>query len=278
MPLIVDSQVHIWRAVIPGLEGEMGQHRSEPLDAPELLKQMEYAQVAGAVLVPTHWDPARNGTAIKAAREHPDRFVVMGKLYSLDNISEQLAHWQEQGMLGVRLATRQDPYATWVDSGAIEAFWAESERIGLRVMAYGPGSRLQRIAEAAQRHPGLKLTIDHMAMSPPGRSVDVPNDQQIEHLLPLAKLPNVSVKVSSLPVFSREPYPFRDMWDPARRVIDAFGPERCFFGTDLSRQPCTYAQAIEMFKMIIENLTLTEQDLVMGTALTQWLDWVPAEL
>jgi predicted TIM-barrel fold metal-dependent hydrolase len=278
MPFIVDSQVHIWSGVIPGLEIDMGRHRPGPFDAPELLAEMNRAQVAGAVLVPTHWDPAENGAAIKAARENPGRFVVMGKVHSLDNISEQLASWYEQGMLGVRLATRQEPYATWVDTGAIEVFWAEAERIGLRVMAYGPGSRLQRIAEAAQRHPGLKLTIDHMSMSPPERPVDVPNEEQVEHLLLLAKLPNVSVKVSSLPVFSRESYPFRDMWDPTRRVIDAFGPERCFFGTDLSRQPCTYEQAIEMFQMVIEGLTATEQELVLGTALTQWLDWAPDKL
>jgi L-fuconolactonase len=278
MSLIVDSQVHIWSDVLPGLESDAARHRPGPFDAPALLSLMKDAGVAGAVLVPTHWDPGGNQTAIDAARQYPDRFVVMGTIHSLDNLSEQLAGWQNEGMLGVRLATRQEPYATFLASGAIEAFWAEAERIGLRVMAYGAGSQLQFIAEGARRHPGLLLTIDHMSMSPPQREVDVPNEEQVEHLLALAKLPNVSVKVSSLPVFSREEYPFRDQWGPARRVIDAFGPERCFFGTDLSRQPCTYEQAIEMVQMIIEDLSPADQDLVMGTALTRWLDWTPAEL
>lgn len=276
MSLIVDSQVHIWGGVLPG-EHDTGAHRRDLFNASVLLPLMAEAGVAGAVLVPTHWDPYRNQTAIDAAREWPDRFVVMGKIYSLDDLPERLAGWSDQGMRGVRLATRQEPYASWVDSGAIEAFWAEAERIGLRVMAYGPGSRLQPIGEAARRHPGLVVTIDHLSMSPPWRPVDVPNEEQIDHLLALAELPNVSVKVSSLPVFSREEFPFRDMWDHARRVIDAFGPGRCFFGTDLSRQPCTYSQAIEMMQMIIEELSPAERELVMGTALTRWLDWTPAE-
>jgi predicted TIM-barrel fold metal-dependent hydrolase len=115
-------------------------------------------------------------------------------------------------------------------------------------------------------------------MSPAFRDVDLSNEAQIEYLLPLAKLPNVSVKLSALPMFSREEFPYRDLFDPVRRVIDAFGPERCFFGTDLSRLPCSYPQAIEMMQMIIEGYGAAEQDLIMGTALTRWLGWTPTDL
>jgi L-fuconolactonase len=276
--LIVDSQVHIWREVLPGKEASAALHRPGPFDAAQLLPLMKEAGVAGAVLVPTMWDPTQNQTAINAAREYPDRFAVMGVLTSIDNISQQLASWPDQGMLGVRLATRHLPQSAWIDSGAIETFWTEAERIGLRVMGFGPGSRLQVIGESARRHPEMILAIDHLGMSPAFREVDHSNEEQIETLLPLAKLPNVSVKVSALPMFSREEFPYRDLFDPVRRVIDAFGPERCFFGTDLSRLPCSYAQAIEMMRMIIEGYDPADQDLIMGTALTRWLGWTPAEL
>ena len=34
---------------------------------------------------------------------------------------------------------------------------------------------------------------------------------------------------------SREPYPFPDIWDPLARVFDAWGFDRCLWGTDWTR-------------------------------------------
>jgi predicted TIM-barrel fold metal-dependent hydrolase len=55
----------------------------------------------------------------------------------------------------------------------------------------------------------------------------------------LAKHPNVSVKVSASPGLSREPYPFRDVAVHIKRVFDAYGPQRSYWGTDLTN---TYAK------------------------------------
>ena len=56
----------------------------------------------------------------------------------------------------------------------------------------------------------------------------------IDEVVKLAKYPNVSVKVSSAPNFSQEAYPFRDMTVHIKRCFDAFGPQRCYWGTDLT--------------------------------------------
>ncbi|HCB04220.1 MAG TPA: hypothetical protein DEQ43_08240 [Nocardioides bacterium] len=274
MGLIVDAQLHAWREVLPGMQA----HREGPFDADVMLPLMREAGVAGAVLVPTSWDPEGNQASIDAAREHPDRFVVMGLLDSLDGLADRLAGWQDEGMLGVRLPCRQEPCATWVETGEIELFWTEAESAGIPVTAFGPGSKLDVIAEGARRHPGLRIAIDHLAMAPPDRVVDVPNDEQLERVIALAALPNVSAKLSSLPLFSREGAPFHDMFEPARRVVDAYGPERCFFGTDLSRQPCSYPEAIAMIREALADLSEDELDLVLGGALTRWLGWTPAPL
>jgi len=274
MSLIVDSQLHAWRKVIPGMQA----HREGPFDADVMLPLMREAGVAGAALVPTSWDPEGNQASIDAAREHPDRFVVMGLLDSLEGLADRLAGWRAEGMLGIRLPCRQEPYASWVESGQLETFWTEVEKAGIPIMAFGPGSKLDAIAEGARAHPGLQIALDHLAMGPPDRPVDVPNEEQLERVIALADLPNVSVKVSSLPLFSREGAPFGDMYEPARRVVDAFGPERSFFGTDLSRQPCSYSDAIAMIRDALSYLSEDELDLVLGGALTKWLGWTPAPL
>ena len=70
-------------------------------------------------------------------------------------------------------------------------------------------------------------------------------------MVALAKYPNVSVKLSSAPTYSSEPYPLRDMTEHLKRVFDAFGPQRCFWGTDLTagltRFPFTYRQRVTHF-------------------------------
>jgi hypothetical protein len=43
---------------------------------------------------------------------------------------------------------------------------------------------------------------------------------------------NVSVKVSGACTLLHEPFPCKDIWDSLGRVFDAFGFDRCMWGTD----------------------------------------------
>ena len=83
------------------------------------------------------------------------------------------------------------------------------------------------------------------------------------------------MKVSALPCFSSEPYPFRNLNDPLRRVIEAFGPRRCFWGSDLSRmlEHCTYRQGVTHFTEELPWLKGQDLEKVMGRALTKWIGW-----
>ena len=60
-------------------------------------------------------------------------------------------------------------------------------------------------------------------------------------LLALAKFPNVAVKATGAPGYSSEAYPFRSMHDYLRQIYDAFGPQRMFWGTDITKMPCSVA-------------------------------------
>ena len=57
------------------------------------------------------------------------------------------------------------------------------------------------------------------------------------------------------------------------RVYDAFGPERLFWGTDVTRLPCTWRQAITMFTEELPWLSDADKDLIMGRALCTWINW-----
>jgi predicted TIM-barrel fold metal-dependent hydrolase len=81
------------------------------------------------------------------------------------------------------------------------------------------------------------------------------------------------VKVSALPCYVDEPYPFRTLHPLVRRVVDAFGPQRCFWGTDLSHLPCPYKQVVTFFTEEMKTLSGAELEWIMGRGLAEWLNW-----
>jgi predicted TIM-barrel fold metal-dependent hydrolase len=123
----------------------------------------------------------------------------------------------------------------------------------------------------AERHPGLRLIIDHCGLIRPAQ--DEAAFADIDELLTLAKFPNVAVKATGAPHYSTQPYPFRNIHDGLHRIYDAFGPQRFFWGTDITRMPCTYRQCVTFFTEELPWLSGNDLELVMGRALCQWIDW-----
>ncbi len=124
----------------------------------------------------------------------------------------------------------------------------------------------------AERHPGLKLAVDHLGQ--PRVTPGIDHAEHVAAMVALAHLPNVAVKASAMPQYSQEGYPFRDMHEHVCRVLDAFGPRRVFWGSDLTRlRGVTYRQAVTWFSEELACLQETDRALVMGQALCDWAGW-----
>jgi L-fuconolactonase len=79
--------------------------------------------------------------------------------------------------------------------------------------------------------------------------------------------------VSCFPFFTADRYPFRQLHSRIRQVYDAFGPKRMFWGTDLSRLPCTYRQGVTLYTEELPWLKGEELECVMGRGVCEWLGW-----
>jgi predicted TIM-barrel fold metal-dependent hydrolase len=66
-------------------------------------------------------------------------------------------------------------------------------------------------------------------------------------LLALAKYPNVAVKAAGQAGYAEDEYPFRSLHWHLHRCFDAFGPERIFWGTDITRMQCSWRQCVSLF-------------------------------
>ena len=222
--------------------------------------------------MPPSWEGDRNDLALEAARLHPDRFAVMGRLDLRDPGSRALvADWKKApGMLGMRFTFHNQHNRHFLTDGTADWLWPAAEAAGIPLMVLLPGS-LDVLDRIAGRHPGLNLVIDHVGVDIRQKAPVAFED--LPAVCALAKHPNVAVKASGLPSFSTEPYPFRDVHDAIRRLVDAFGPRRTFWGTDLTRMPCSYRECIDLFAR--EQRWLKGEDLewVMGRGVCQWLGW-----
>jgi L-fuconolactonase len=275
---IIDSQVHIWaentpaRPWAPNMEGRA--HLEEPLSADRLLGMMNAAGVDAAVLVPPSLEGDRNDLCLDAARKFPGRFAVMGRIDPAKPQSPAvLASWRDQaGMLGLRLTFHRPDTRPRLTDGAADWLWPAAEQHAVPVMVHAPDD-LPVLAAIAERHPGLTLIVDHMGF---GReTMDAHALAGAARVAALARFRNVFVKVSALPCFSSEPYPFRNLNEPLRRVIEAFGPRRCFWGSDLSRmlEHCSYRQGVTHFTQELDFLSADDLDWIMGRGLRECLRW-----
>ena len=271
--LIVDAQVHVWKAESAVWLGILGlkPRIPEPFTIEMLVPLMDEAGVDRAVIVPPSWPGDRNDYGLEAARRYPS---VMGRIPLKNPQSAALLpKWKEQpGMLGVRV-TFLGAAEAWLSDGTADWFWPAAEKAGLPVMFLTNG-RTAEFVRIAERHPQLALIVDHM-----GVRADIVKAgklaEGIDQTLLLAKFPNVSVKLSAAPNYSTEAYPFRDYLPQIRRLFDAYGPQRCYWGTDITNGfgRATYRQRITHFTEELPFLSEEDKDWVMGRAILVRLGW-----
>ena len=262
--LIVDAQIHIWT----GHKPTNANHRQiSDYTADDVLKEMDEGGVKAAVIHPPGWDPNSNALAVDAARRHPNRLAILAN-FPLDQPESRSAIDEiknRPGVLGLRYAFLQPHQQTWLTDGSLDWLWAAAERANMPIALLGPGL-LQVIGKIAERHQGLKLIVDHFGRPDAAWS-------NLPELVAAAKHRNVALKATGAPSYSAQPYPYRDIHGHIRKLYDAFGPDRMFWGTDITRMPCPWKQCVTMFTDELPWLTARDKELIMGRALCNWLGW-----
>ena len=76
--------------------------------------------------------------------------------------------------------------------------------------------------------------------------------EDLDDVLALARHPNLAIKLTGMCSYSTQGFPFADLHEPIARVVDAFGVDRCLWGTDWQRSTLlhTYDEASDTFTAI----------------------------
>ncbi|MFN0040668.1 MAG: amidohydrolase family protein [Burkholderiales bacterium] len=269
---IIDAQIHLWGS---GLPSNLAHRQVTSFTTAEAIALMDEGGVDAAIIHPPGWDPGADAMAFAAVRDHPGRFAIMGTL-PLDRPDSRLrvATWREQpGMLGLRYLFLGEPARIRLRDGSLDWLWSEAERSGVPIAVLATDA-LREIGLIAARHPGLRLTIDHLGGR--GGNTTLKDAAAMVHmpeLLSLAKYLNVAVKATGAPGYSSEQYPFPAMQLYLRQIYDAFGPHRTFWGTDITKMRISWRQCVTMFTEELPWLREEDKPLVMGKAICAWWGW-----
>ena len=187
-------------------------------------------------------------------------------------VTDIIADWAAtKGTIGIRVCLRTNVSTDPADP-AINRVLATAAQHSLPVDLACTG-RLDQATQsradpqyAAGDRPSWPLTQPHEPPPPAQPLADLPK------LLALAARDNVAVKVSGACTLSHEPFPYKDIWDPLGRIFDAFGFDRCMWGTDWTRAVglLTYEQGVEAFR-VTDRLSEGDRAALMGETLTAGL-------
>jgi predicted TIM-barrel fold metal-dependent hydrolase len=275
--IITDSGLHVWQAPTPERPWNPAKaHLPEPMSYEDLRARMKEAGVDRAVLVPPSFAGGYNEYSLEAAAKYPEQFAVMGALKLDKPEAPQILEnfMRRPGALGVRLTFHHEYDEGFIRDGTADWFWPIAEKMNIPVMMNAPSIH-KDVAGVAERHPTLPMILDHMARQKGMK--DEKLGPGLSQTIGLAKYPNVFVKLTSTPSCSTEGYPYRNIHPHLKRLIEAFGPRRCFWGTDLSamlsRTKCTYPQAVTMFTNEMDFLSDDDLEYIMGRGLAECLPW-----
>lgn len=269
---IVDAQIHLWGE---GLPSNLSHRQVTSFTSEEAIAMMDEGGVDAAVIHPVPWDPNSNQVALEAIESYPGRFAMLGDVPLMDPQSKgRVATWLDQpGVLGLRYVLLNDPQRQWLRDGDIDWLWPAAEEAGVPIAVLATDS-IDLIGGVAERHPDLRLTIDHLGGR--GGMTTLKDHEAMTHmpdLLALSKHPNVAVKATGAPGYSGESYPFPVMQTYLRQIYDAFGPERMFWGTDITKMPCSWRDCVTMFTEELSWLSEDDKRLIMGDAVCAWWGW-----
>src|SRR3954454_16452685 len=191
--IITDSGLHVWQAPTPDNPWKVEKaHLPVPMSYEDLRVRMKEAGVDRAILVPPSFAGGRNEYSLEAAAKYPEQFAVMGALkLNKPEAPQILENFMKQpGALGVRLTFHHEHDESWIRDGTADWFWPVAEKMNIPAMMNAPSIH-KDVAGVAERHPNLRLILDHMA-----RLKGMKDDKLGAGLVPtigLAKYPNVFV-------------------------------------------------------------------------------------
>ena len=273
----IDSQVHAYERNSPDRPWQGFLDGPDEVTGDDMVAAMDAVGVDGALLVsPYSMYRFDASYALEVNAKHPGRFGIIRPFDpESETIADAMAEWTgTPGVVGARIMLTYGEYDG--DHPGLHAILAAAGQAGVPVNIMAAG-HLPILRELARRNPGTQIVIDHVGLAQPRHPPAPPEPfAELDSVLAMAEYDNVAIKISGACTLAHEPFPYPDIWEPLGRMFEAFGFERCLWGTDWTRASnvLTYEQGVEAFR-VTDTLSDSERAMLMGGALTKVYNWSP---
>lgn len=249
--MILDSHVHAWGPPSqnrPWLYEESVEHISSLAVGPvytadQLVTHLSKNGVDQAVLVTYPiYEWTDNSYTVEAVKNHPSLYGIVLVDPLKNDASDNLRKLMSvNGVLGFRLAV-ESPYdqmwrvgkfsssADWLRTAIEnEDFWQAALDTESTVQLLTHYNQFDQVLELVNRYPNLNYILDHVGRITPDVEHHAECFRQLEEL---SEHEGVGIKISEVPHLSNEDFPFADMHDHVRWLLDKFGRKRVIWGSD----------------------------------------------
>jgi predicted TIM-barrel fold metal-dependent hydrolase len=275
---IIDAQVHAYAGNTPERPWHSVPNWPPHVTGDEMVAAMDKVGVDGAIYISPFSMYQYDGSyAMGVQKAHPDKFALVKPVNPDDPaVADIIADWKKTpGTVGIRIIMTKESKRAPDDPGFDRILRAAVKSdFPVNVLFWG---NIDAGTALIDRHPDARFIIDHLGIMQPSVPPAPPQPwADLPKVLELAKRKNAVIKVTGACTLSKEPYPFPDIWEPLARVFDAWGLERCLWGTDWTRAfaVVNYEQAVEPF-LKTNRLSDSDRATLMSGACAKAYGWSP---
>ena len=273
----IDSQVHAYERNRPERPWSGVLQGPDEVTGDDMVAAMDAVGVDGALLVsPFSMYRYDASYALEVYATHPGRFGLIKPFDpQSEAVTDEVAEWAgTPGVVGARIMLTARSFEA--DDPGLNRILAAGAQAGIPVNVMCSG-KLPLLRELARRHPDTQMVVDHVGLIQPFKPPAPPEPfADLANVVSLAACDNVAIKISGACTLSHQPFPYPDIWEPLGKVFDAFGFNRCMWGTDWTRAVglLSYEQGVEAFR-VTDQLSDSERSALMGGTLMKIYNWSP---
>lgn len=272
----IDGHVHVWTPdteAYPLAKGYAKADMQPPSFTPEeLFSHCRPLGVKRITLIQMSFYGYDNSYMLDVMERHPGTFSGVAVIDEEASPVETMKSLKAKGVWAFRIQPKGRG-ETWLDGPGLRSMWAAGGDENLAMSPLINPEYLPSVGKMAAKYPKTPVVVDHFGRV--GISGTI-HPKDLDNLCRLADHPNVHVKVSAFYALGKKQPPYTDLGPMIRRVVGAFGSERCLWASDCPFQvqgDHTYAASVKLITERLDFLTATDkQNLMHDTAARLYFD------
>ena len=268
----IDAHVHVWTddtAHYPLAAGYKAEDMKPKRFTPEdLFKHTKPAGVERINLIQMSFYGFDNKYMLDMIALHKDVFCCTAVVYpaadGVDRVMGELAKKKVRAFriypgLGNGIKPNEGKGEGWLKAAGYEKMFAAAAKNNQAISCLINPDALPDLDRMCRKHPSTPIIIDHLCRIGADGTI---RDKDVSALCDMAKHKNVMVKLGAFYALGEKKPPYTDLAPLNRKVVKAFGVERCMWESDCPFQVIEqkYQDSLDLIRTRLDFLSAEDRD------------------